>query len=255
MNNAADRSLPVWQCRYRVRYGEANRYGTLKLRALADYLQEAAADHADNLGVGLGHLAGENMFWVLSRMGVEFERLPRLNEEIKLETWPRHGVSPLFAMREFVLRGADDEVVIRATSAWLLLDAVTLRPRRVSSLPVILPQNLERMFLFEKLDEVADTPCMPFFRERVRESKIDVNRHLNNAEYFSWLEDCAAEAGRRIAFLKRVSINFVSEVKCGEEVEVSMRNDVENAILAVDGIRNSDGRKIFKSTMEFGGES
>ncbi len=255
MNNGADRPLPVGECRYRVRYGEANRHGTLKLRALADYLQEAAAHHADSLGVGLENLAGENMFWVLSCMGVEFERLPRLNEEIKLETWPRHGASPLFAMREFVLRDAGDEVLVRATSAWLLLDSATLRPRRVSMLPVVLPQNLERKFLFERLNEVADFAGTPCFRERIRESKIDVNRHLNNAEYFSWLEDCAAEAGCRIAALKRIFINFVNEVKCGDQVDVSMRHDADKAILAVAGGRVSDGRKIFKSTMEFVGEA
>jgi acyl-ACP thioesterase len=244
-------AVPVWQYRCRVCYGEANRDGLLKLRALADYFQEAAAHHADNLGVGLNALGEAGMLWVLSRMGIEISRLPEVDEEVVLETWPRRGNSPLFAMREFVLRDSGGGILVRATSAWLLLDGAAFRPRRVSMLPVVLPENQKQAFLYRQLEEVADFQGEACFLDQIRESRIDVNRHLNNAEYFSWLEDCAAENGLSIGRLHRVFINFVHELRLGETVEIGARLNAGSGALNVAGIRMPDGRKIFKAALDF----
>ncbi len=247
-----DNATPSWRCQYEVRYGEANRHGLLKLRALADYFQEAAADHAENLGVGYSTLSEAKMLWVLSRMGIEILRLPEVNETVTLETWPRRGTSPLFAMREFTLCGAGGELLVRATSAWLLLDAESFRPRRISTLPGDLPQNTDRPYLYQMLDEVRDFEAAPAFSERIRESKIDVNQHLNNAEYFTWLEDCAAEAGYRAGDLRRIFINFVGEVKCYDTVEICVDGAPGGAEFSVAGVKRSDGKKAFRAVMEFG---
>ncbi len=245
-------SLPVWETSYKVRYGEANRRGNLKLRALADYFQEAAAHHAANLGVGIHDLTPLNIIWVLSRMGVEIYRLPQVNDTVTLKTWPRASDQQLFAMREFQILSESGEILIRGTSAWLLLDYVKMRPRRITILEKTWPDNSEYGYLYQHLDELPRRECPVWFNEQIRTSKIDVNQHLNNAEYFSWLEDCLDQAGSSPEDLKYIFINFLSEAKCGDNVEIGFQAD--NDQLAVTGTHAETGKLIFNSLIEYSTE-
>ena len=61
-----------------VRHREADRNGDLRLAGWFDFLQEAAANHASQLGVGLEMLRNNHMIWVLSRLKLAMERSPRI---------------------------------------------------------------------------------------------------------------------------------------------------------------------------------
>ncbi len=202
-----------------VRCREADRDGNYKLSAWFDLLQEAAANHAEKLGVGFEALHLQGMLWVLSRLTLEIRRSPRLGEELTVETWP-NGAERLFARRQFRVLDSENREIATASSAWLLLAADTLRPLRLPELPIALPENthLPNYFpLGEKLPW-RDLECD--FPVEVRYSMEDVNGHLNNAEYAGLVQDCAGRRLGRVPDFRRVEINFLAAVKAPETLHI-----------------------------------
>ena len=70
---------------FRVRYRETDRNGILKLSSWFDFLQEAAANHATQLGVGLDALSERGLLWVLSRLHLSICRYPAIGSLFRLE--------------------------------------------------------------------------------------------------------------------------------------------------------------------------
>ena len=93
---------PTHRETFRVRCRETDRNGLLKLSSWFDFLQEAAANHAAQLGVGLEALSERGLLWVLSRLHLSIRRYPAIGESVTVETWP-NGFRRLFAHRQFRL--------------------------------------------------------------------------------------------------------------------------------------------------------
>ena len=179
-------ALPVWNEDFTVRHTEVSREGNLRIDTFFDYMQEAAANHAANLGCGLADLEKHGMMWVLSRLRLRIFRTPGIGERITVTTWPS-GVDKLFATREFILTIGDEQIAA-GSSFWLLLDRARMRPLRVlESLPIPLPDNSGRERVFTDLPKLPRRECSDPLPLTVTESQIDVNRHMNNARYIARL--------------------------------------------------------------------
>ena len=185
--------LPVWTEQYRVRHTEVTREGFLRADVFFDYMQEAAANHAKHIGVGLEALNSVGLMWVLSRLKLQVLHTPLLGETVSVTTWPS-GIERLFATREFILKNEKEEIVARASSCWILLDQARMHPRKVlETLPAKLPDNSARERNFTNLDKLTRLPVSNPSRMRIPESMIDVNRHMNNARYVTGVFDWLAE--------------------------------------------------------------
>lgn len=207
-----------------VRHHECGSDSCLKLKDLLDYLQDVAAEHADELGVGLSSIREHRELWVLSRLRLSLTRGIRCGERLRLTTYPS-GVDALFALRQYTLTSGD-EVVCRGTSGWLLLSASTFRPLRPSD---CLPESL----LSETLPSHFPTPGK-LRREEVagarreyvvRASDLDENNHLNNAQYGRFIGDALSLPGE----LREVQVNYNHQALLGD-------------VLCCGGTRLADGQ-------------
>ncbi len=180
------------QRKFTVRHHEAGVDGTLRLAPLFDMFQDAAAEHAQILGCGMDYLQIQAKVWVLSRIAVEISRMPAIGETVTVETYPS-GVERLFAIRQFTVMDEQGTVIARATSCWLLLDAAALRPLRImETLGRDLPLNEDKPRHFPVPARIAALPeNVTELAYTVRHSQIDVNRHLNNAFFASFVQDMA----------------------------------------------------------------
>ena len=239
--------LPVWHQTFEVRHSEVDASGRLKLRALADYLQEAAARHAAHIGVGVDDLACRNLLWVLSRIVIIIENFPGPAEQINVETWPR-SPEKLFAMREFVVHGKNGLPVCRASSAWLLIDAKNFRPKKIETLGSVIPRNEGNPFLVKTLAKLEPVESTKMFTQQIRPSAIDINGHLNNAEYFALAQDALAAKNGSGFTIREIRMNFVSDLKSGEAVTVFSGNCSVAGKYYVEG-RNESGNIAFQSEM------
>lgn len=203
--------------------------GNLRWAALGDLLQETAWKHADSRGFGQ-KLFEANLVWVLSRLEIKVHHMPTWGEEIVVKTAGR-GIHKLFALREFEVCNSKGEVIAEANSAWLLLNTQTKRPQRPNQ---VLPSEL--------FDEVDDTHHLPQKIDKtenlekpipvvVRASDLDMNNHVNNVSYIRWIEDYAYEFNLSFNYL---AINYLSEAKIGETVEIKGNFNLEKITLQGD---------------------
>lgn len=178
-----------------VRHHQTDMYGRCKVASMCDFFQDIAARHAEKIGVGLTFLHEQSLAWVLSRLHVEIFRYPVLDERIEVVTYPS-GFERLFAIRQFAVRDQEGNEIARASSAWLLIDAVRFRPLRAVSelggdgdcpnpdlpryfqvsgkLPAEAPEEFE-------VTGKLSTAVLP--------SEIDLNKHMNNAVYIARMSD------------------------------------------------------------------
>src|SRR5208283_2827888 len=119
----------IWTEPFTVRVFEIDARGTLGVRSLCDYLQEAAGNHARELGVGMNALRDRGMTWVLSRIRVRIARLPGAGEKLDIHTW-HSGFDRLFSLRDFSLVDAEGNPIVTAVNAWVMLDLRARRPVR-----------------------------------------------------------------------------------------------------------------------------
>ncbi|WP_294479307.1 acyl-ACP thioesterase domain-containing protein [uncultured Victivallis sp.] len=209
----------TYQEQFVVRHREADRNGDLRLAGWFDFLQEAAANHASRLGVGLEMLRNNSMIWVLSRLKLEMERSPRIGERIAVETWP-NGFRRLHAARQFRVLGGDGGEIGRASSRWLLLGLPRMRPLKLEALPVELPDNSALPDYFE-LEEKLPPRALPAELEvPVRYSMEDVNGHMNNAEYAGLVQDFAAAKRGSSPRFRTVELHFLSAVRSPDVLAV-----------------------------------
>jgi medium-chain acyl-[acyl-carrier-protein] hydrolase len=237
----------MWTEEFTVKSYDADARGTLKLQAIFNFLQEAAGNHATNLGVGHAALQKEGYFWVLSRIKIHANRLPVWHEHVTLTTWPK-GIKGLFALRDFRAFGAGQELLFAAASAWLLLDTGRNKPQRLTVFPPIGPVRPDDHALpgsLEKLKPGRDLPLM--WERKVMPSDLDVNKHVNNAEYARWIADCLdAESG---GTAKEIQVNYLDEALLGDTIALHAGRDGDASWLC-EGVSASTGSMVFQSKAE-----
>ncbi|GHV40660.1 hypothetical protein AGMMS49546_14990 [Spirochaetia bacterium] len=206
--------------RFPIHFGAVDTSDRLTAAATFDFFQEAAINHAELLGVGREALVRTNQLWVLSRLSVQWDRRPKWQEEVTVRSWPR-GWEKLFALRDYDIRDAADQPVVRGRSGWIVLDMEKRRPLRPQTVMEHLPLN-------EGIDALTGIPVAVEARDSLTQagerkaaySDVDYNGHVNNTRYIQWIQDFIEGGVLETAARMRLDINYLSEVKFGEIVEL-----------------------------------
>ncbi|GHV03645.1 hypothetical protein FACS189485_07330 [Spirochaetia bacterium] len=228
-----------------VPFGAIDTSDRLTAAATFDFFQEAAINHAENLGVGREALVKSGQGWVLSRISVQWDRRPKWREEVTVRSWPR-GWEKLFALRDYDIRDAEDRPIVRARSGWIVLDLEKRRPLRPQTVMENLPLNdginamtgspaaVEPRADYKRLDARLG-------ERQAAYSDIDYNGHVNNTRYIQWIQDTIEAGVLETAAQMRLDINYLSEVKFGETVELwSAAIDAAEASVAADAFGKAD---------------
>ncbi|PRZ02137.1 acyl-ACP thioesterase [Marinilabilia salmonicolor] len=204
----------IWKEQISVSSFDVGASGRLEAAALMRHFQEVAAHHADELGVGFSDLMKEKVFWALTHLQIEADRWPGMEEQITVETWPR-GTQKLYTTRDFLVSDGSGKVIIRATSAWIMVDYLRKRPVRPA-------ERLANIDFTPGKEAISSFP-EPFTCEgdqqseaerKVAYSDLDINQHVNNTRYVEWIMDAIGFLSER--WLKSLNIHFSNEFKYNE---------------------------------------
>jgi medium-chain acyl-[acyl-carrier-protein] hydrolase len=205
----------------------------LSVFSLFNYFQEIAWEHAAILHFGLENLAEKNLFWVLSRVRVEIDRLPMWTEKITLITYPR-GNDGLFAIRDYEIFDSKGIRIIAGSSSWLILDIKSRRPVRLSELDFPFITN-DRCAIPVNASKVADVKKGPSQVNSlsVKTSDIDVNLHVNNTRYIEWAYNTFSLAHHKDNQIKVVEVNFLAEGKEDNNLNIEQYqlSEKENSVV------------------------
>jgi medium-chain acyl-[acyl-carrier-protein] hydrolase len=236
---------------FRIFTADADRADKLTLAAAFNYCQEAAADHARELGCGAEQLRESGMAWVLSRMSLALDERPGWMGRVVVRTWPR-GWDRLFAIRGFQLLTPEGRVIGSGRSAWLLLRMDSLRPQRPSALGAPVPENLELPILEDgarAIERRTDTGAPMAFRAGYTD--IDYNGHVNNARYIRWIQDALPMDALLRADALRLDINYLAETRQGDVALVSYAGagDGKAPAFHVEGVLEASGTPSFRALL------
>ncbi len=195
------RELQAYQC---------DRYGNMRPLILMNELQGMGDRHAEQIGVGRTFLLANNVAWVVTHYLVDIIETPREGEVLSFITWPSVSDN-LRTTRDFEIRGADNRLLVRATSRWVLLDMQMRRPLRLGEKLPAWPHNEQRAW-DRTFDKFPDFTPEKVHTMKCRFDDIDVNQHINNAVYAVWATESVGYAYRNAHKLRRIELNFKREI-------------------------------------------
>ena len=229
----------VWTEFFRIHSYEVDAQGRTPVHAICNYLQETAANHARALGFSAQSMHERGLAWVLARLDVEVDREPTWGHTISVETW-HSGVHGLYTTREFVLRDHSGCQIGQAASSWIIID---LNRRRVTRPPADLLAVDASPRGRTLPDTFASPPDQPADAENgntassqshhqsvtVRESDLDLNRHVNNARYAAWAVEALPLSVRTSCRLSKLELRFRAESTRGDAISTDAYPDPKHA--------------------------
>lgn len=214
----------VFRGRRRVRLGDAGQGGRLRLDACARYLQDIGNDDTEESGlderVGLG--AG---VWVVRRAVLDVIDAPRWGEWLDLATWCS-GTGGRWAGRRLAMVG-DQGGRVDIDTLWVHLHRETLLPARLPEAFMDLygeaagGRKISAKHLLDSLpadDTEIDRVAWP-----LRVTDYDVMNHVNNAAYWSAIEEIGANPWKGQP--TRAVLEYGSGIPVDAPVELAVRRD------------------------------
>ena len=94
---------------------------------LGNHMLNAADFHSNDRGYGMTYLNSVHKTWVLSRLVIEMQQLPKAYTPFNVETWVE-GVMRYFTDRNYAVVGTDGTVYGYGRSIWAMIDTETRQP-------------------------------------------------------------------------------------------------------------------------------
>jgi medium-chain acyl-[acyl-carrier-protein] hydrolase len=240
----------IWAAEFPIYWYDTDTNGQLKMSAIANYLQETAWRHANHLGFGYEDAQKRNEFWVVISLMIRMVGHPQWGQKITVETWPK-GVDKLFAYRDFRISDQNGTVIGAATSAWMILDLTTRRPKSVDIVRPVLHLATSQDILdcnpplLKPMNGIVTSEP-----RKVRFSEVDQYGHVNNTRYIDWSLDALPDELHRKYTKRTLVINYLSEVRANERMMISTGPVVDNSVV-VQGTRDDDGKVAFRTRLDW----
>ena len=236
----------IWEKEYTLRASDFDKYNRIKPSAVLELFQDAAGQHALELGVGFGEMIKRSYLWVLTRIKFKIISNPESYQTVVVKTWP---IAPnrLCYRREYCIESSSGERLIAGSSEWVIMHS---EKRRLIADKDLYPFDdgfcTELMFeerLAKARDfEAVDTPRVV----NAGFSELDVNNHVNNTKYANYIMDAIAPLENDV--LESFQIDYRKEVLEGTRLHI-YHTAQENDTLAK-GV-NDRGDVMFACALTF----
>ncbi len=191
---------------------------------LGNAMLNAADFHSNERDYGMHYLQTIHRTWVLSRLAIELDEMPKAYEKYQISTWVE-SLMRFFTSRNFAVTSRDGEKVYGyGRSIWAMIDTDTRQP--VDLLKV------HDGLIADYVDKETPCPIAPAGRikmggniEKVRSfeahySDVDLNGHVNSVKYLEHALDIFPLEWYKEYRLRRVDLAFVAESHAGDTIHI-----------------------------------
>ncbi len=236
----------LWQREYVLRAGDFDKFDSIKPSAVLDLFQDAAGQHAEELGVGFNALLEREYLWVLTRVKFKILSAPSRYQTVVVKTWPL-APNRLNYRREYCIEDQNGQKLIIGSSEWVIIHS---RERKLLSVSDLYPFSdgfCEEVMFEGKLGKVRDFEASGASHiVNAGFSELDVNDHVNNTKYANYVMD--AVNPKKDDILESFQIDYRKEVLQGTQLNVY--HSREDKIISAKG-QNNDGDIMFACKIEF----
>lgn len=245
-------NINTFKIKHKIIDSEVDINENLKISKILSFFQDIANMHSRILGCSRETIMEKfNLFWAAMRLRFETISWPKNNDEVYIETFPRKpGVR---YDREFFIKDLKDNVLIKASSVWLLVD----NAKRELIVKDVVDVDEELNFrtdyaLNYKLKNIKTPEKLTrIYKREIKFSDIDMNKHVNNAIYSDIILDAIPFSFVVDKKILSFEINYLSEIKHGDFIDVYSDFEVDsiNDEFYFEGIVKDD--KKFKASIKF----
>ncbi len=236
----------LWQREYILRASDFDKYDKIKPSAVLDLFQDAAGQHAEEIGVGFADLIKHGYMWVLVRTKFEIINAPTRYQKVVINTWPLPP-NRINYKREYSIKDQGGNLLIKGSSEWVVIDSVK---RRFLSVPDLYPfkDGFHEEVMFEdKLQKIRDFEIdCDCHTVNAGFSDLDVNGHVNNTKYANYAIDAINPSADDT--IRCFQIDYRKEVMQGTQLNVYYLR--EDGLITVKGL-NNDGDIMFACKIDF----
>lgn len=222
---------------FRVRFQECDSLGTVGIIHYIYYMQETAMAHSAELGYTAESELAKGIVWVIRETEIEFLRPLHYGDtlDVTMSIGDLHRIS---ATRSYELRiQKTRDLIARGRSEFVAVSIETLRPIPIPEYVIadFFPDGMPEKPVRRKRFPKAPPPPRRVFRSRkkVEMRDLDMQRHVNNATYLSYMETAGAEAASffgwpvqrllengQFAVPRRSHVLYRGQAAMGDELEV-----------------------------------
>ncbi|MBR2290275.1 MAG: hypothetical protein IJ867_06805 [Clostridia bacterium] len=225
-----------------VGFRDVDYRNNLKIKSALSYLEDIAGIHSNIAGYGLLDIEKNKKTWVLINWKVEFLRRPRYAENLKVKTWS-NGTEKIYALRDFYMYDEKGEIVVRATSKWVLIDIEKMGIAKLTD-EVMNAYTTEPDKAFDEKVEKLKEPegYIDSVEVKITKDMIDVNGHVHNINYMDFVTQImpieVMQNAKTVEVLYKKEIRDVDKIKCFYQVQdgyhyVVIKSEDEQTVHAI----------------------
>lgn len=199
---------------------------------LGNDMLNAADFHSNERGYGMHYLNTIHRTWVLSRLAIELDDMPKAYDKFNVETWV-DGVMRYFTSRNFKVADDDGAVYGYGRSIWAMIDTESRQPTDILSVR----NGLIKEYVETDYEcPVRKASRVPMDINKVVEtiqpvtidthySDVDVNGHINSVKYIEHILDLWNLDWYKEYRLKRFEIAYVAESHEGDKLNFYLQEN------------------------------
>jgi medium-chain acyl-[acyl-carrier-protein] hydrolase len=241
-------SPEIWTDQYKVHSYHSDRFGKLRIHAIANFLQESAWLHSNACGIGYNDLLAIGKLWILSGLKIKVYTYPAWGDVLTLNTWGNDYEDP-FAYRDFELLENSGKQIICGSTSWLLINATNHRPNRITPEYQKIPRRgvssgsgkPGRISAFNEIG-IEKTRV-------VNSSDIDIYQHVNNARYVEYCADVLPAELWADYEIEELTINYLSESLPENKIQFNIVKS-ENLEYLISGRNETLNREVFRASFK-----
>lgn len=191
--------------------------GNLKYTDLCNILQLTAAAHSEIGGISFSDMQEFNQAWVLSRMRVEIDALPKWGDVVTVKTWINslENSRSIRALEMYV----NGKKIVGSETFWAVFNTKIRRPEGLA-LPFkhfeLYPDTRATKHGFSKINLNHEKEIV--FEKTVFLSDLDIVNHVNNVKYLEWCLDLVEEKLILKQKIESFEMNFLKELSLKDKV-------------------------------------
>lgn len=201
--------------KYYLSAGECNPQGELPMPLLLTRIIDIATHHANAWGAGYARLIAQRQAWVLSRVTVEMQRWPRVDEDYGIVTWIE-SYNSHFSQRDFEVQDAQGHAIGHARTVWMVIDLDTRCGVDISSLSYIRENVNDRPCPIAPISRLRPLPDGREVSHDFGYVECDFNRHVNTVRYLELMMNQFDLSHYDNKWLRRIEMAFVKETRYGD---------------------------------------
>jgi len=202
---------------------------------LCNYMLNAADFQSTACGFGMEYLLSIHRSWVLSRLVIEMEEMPKLYSKFMVDTWLANA-HHFFTLRNYAVRDSSGKVYGYGNSVWAIIDTESRQPTDIFA--------VDNGVMKKWIEQEPPCPIDKGVRVKMSDdaellrtidtyyNDVDVNGHINSVKYIEHVLDLWDIDWYKEHQIRRFEIAYMAEAHQGDKLSFyrEQTGDVEYCV-------------------------